>query len=275
MIARLKFLIAALALCFCLVLPGSGQAQDYSRTGSALDRILSSKTMRVGITRLAPLAMLNKNNELVGLEVDVANRLADDLNVTLELVSTAMPDLLNGLNTGHYDLIISGYSITPERALHVNFSNPYYYTHTLLVASKQAAPGKTAAFFNSPGTILGVVAGHSQIQTAGMRFPQASLRLFDTEEALLSDLLAGKIPAAVVSDQLIRFNVAFHTNKLYLPDNKSLGTAPVAIAVRQGDQKILNFLNSWIAILQGDGWIEARRAFWYEQSSWIKDVPDI
>ena len=275
MVARLKFLATALALCLYLALPGTGQAQENGRTGPTLDRILKTKTLRVGIARLAPLAMLNKNNELVGLEVDVARRLADDLGVTLRLVPTDMPNIMNGLNAGQYDLIISGYSITPERALHVNFSDPYYYMRILLVASKQAAPGKTSAYFNSPSTTLGAVAGHSEIQVAGARFPQASLRLFETEETLLADLLAGKIPAAVVSDQLIRFNVAFHTNKLYLPDNKSLGAEPAAIAVRKGDQEILNFLNSWIAILQGEGWIEARRAFWYEQSSWIKDVPGL
>ena len=267
-----KFLLFALALCLCLTPPGLGQAQENG-ANSSFSHI--TKILRVGVAPLAPMAMLNKNNELVGLEVDVARRLADDLGAKRDLVQTSMPDIMNGLSSGRYDLIISGYSITPERALRINFSNPYYYTHIRLVASKQAAPGKTSAYFNSPNITLGVVAGHSEIQVAEKCFPLASLRLFDTEEALLDALLAGKVPAAVVSDQLIRFNVAFHANKLYLPDDKSLSAAPVAIAVRKGNQELLNFLNSWIAILHGEGWIEARRAFWYEQSSWIKDVPGI
>ena len=228
---------------------------------------------------LAPPSWEALESRLIGRGTESAEvqarRLADDLGAKLDLVQTSMPDIMNGLSSGRYDLIISGYSITPERALRINFSNPYYYTHIRLVASKQAAPGKTSAYFNSPNITLGVVAGHSEIQVAEKCFPLASLRLFDTEEALLDALLAGKVPAAVVSDQLIRFNVAFHANKLYLPDDKSLSAAPVAIAVRKGNQELLNFLNSWIAILHGEGWIEARRAFWYEQSSWIKDVPGI
>lgn len=258
-----------------MMLPGLAQAQKTNPQGSALERILKTKSLRVGLALLAPMAMLDKNNELIGLEVDVARRLANDLGVRLELVQTPTSDLMNGLNTDRYDLIISGYAITPERALYVNFTNPYYFTRILLVASKQAAPGKALTAFNSPGMTLGTLAGHSEIQIAGQHFPLASLRLFDREEALLNDLLDGKIPAAVVSDQLIRFNVAFHANKLYLPDDKSLSAEAVAMAVRKGDYETLTFLNNWISILHGEGWVEARRAFWYEQSSWIKNVPDI
>lgn len=275
MITHLKSLATLLALCVFMTLPGLAQAQKTSMNGPALERILETKTMRVGLTLLAPMAMLDKNNELIGLEVDVARRLAEDLGVRLELVQSPTSDLMNGLNTGRYDLVISGYTITPERALYVNFTNPYYYTRIFLVASKQAAPGKSLAYFNSPGMILGALAGHSEIQTAGQHFPLATLRLFDSEGALLNDLLAGKILAAVVSDQLIRFSVAFHANKLYLPDDKGLSSEAVAMAVRKGDYETLTFLNNWISILHGEGWVEARRAFWYEQSSWIKSVPGI
>ena len=270
MFTQFKNLAVMMTLCLGLLLPCPALAQE-----SALDRTLNTQTLRVGVALLAPLAMLDKSNALVGLEVDVARRLADDLNVRLELTQTSMLELIDGLYGGRYDLIISGYSITPERALRVNFSTPYYYTQVRLLASKLAAPGKSTAYFNSAGTTIGVVAGHAEIEVAQKHFPLASIRLFNNETALLADLLAGKIPAAVVSDQLIRFNVAFHTNKLYLPGGESLATEPVAIAVRRGDYDTLTFLNNWISMLEGEGWVEARKAFWYEQSSWIKNVPDI
>ena len=275
MAAQLKKTTILLMLCFCLLFPDFALAQEASLTGPALGRTLKTQTLRVGMALLAPLAMLDKNNALVGLEVDVARRLADDLGARLELTQSPMPELIDGLYAGRYDMIISGYSITPERALRVNFSTPYYYTHIRLLASKQAAPGKSAAYFNSAGVTIGVVVGHSELNVAQKNFPLASIRLFSNETALLADLLAGKIAAAVVSDQLIRFNVAFHTNKLYLPAEENLSTEPVAIALRKGDYESLNFINNWISILAGEGWVEARKAFWYEQSSWIKDVPDI
>ncbi len=216
--------------------------------------------------------MLTKENKLIGLEVDVAQRLANDLGVSLKLVPVRSTELINGLIGDRYDMIICGYSITPSRALRVDFTVPYYYTGIHLVASKQAAPGKTLAYFNSPGATLGIVDGYSEIRSIEKNFPQASLRVFDGEDTLLKALLEGEIPAAVVSDQHILFNVAFHANKLYLPDDKSLSTDPIAIAIRKNDAETLNFLNSWIQILDSEGWVKERKAFWYEQSSWLKDV---
>lgn len=270
---RLGALAALLALCIFTLQPGAAQAEDGVEAESTLNHIIKGKLLRVGTTMLAPMAMLDKNNELIGLEVDVARRLAEDLDVSLKIVQMRMPEIINGLVNNRYDMIIAGYSITPTRALRVEFSNPYYYTDIHLVASKQAAPGKDLNYFNSSDVTLGLVDGHSEIRTAEKHFPKASLRFFNDEGDLLNALLAEEIPAAVVSDQLIRFNVAFHTNKLYLPGGKSLTTEPIAIAVRKNDYETLHFLNNWIDILDGEGWVKERRAFWYEQSTWMKDIP--
>lgn len=272
--ARSMALAIILALCISVVQAGEvAQAEDVGKSHSTLERIVKDKRLRVGVVLLAPLAMLNKNNELIGLEVDVARRLAADLGVSLELVRTNMPKIIDGLTADRYDLVISGCSVTVPRALRVEFTAPYYHTAIRLVASKQAAPGKDLNYFNSPGVILGVISGHSEVAVAEKQFPKASLRFFENEDELLAALLAGKIPAAVVSDQLIRFNVAFHANKLYLPGGENLATEAVAIAVRKNDHETLHFLNSWLEILDSEGWIKARRAFWYEHSAWIKDIP--
>lgn len=272
MFARLLTAFSILALLLFTACPESARAENFGENKSTLNRIIQGKLLRVGVVPIAPLVMLTKENKLIGLEVDVAQRLANDLGVSLKLVPVRSTELINGLIGDRYDMIICGYSITPSRALRVDFTVPYYYTGIHLVASKQAAPGKTLAYFNSPGATLGIVDGYSEIRSIEKNFPQASLRVFDGEDTLLKALLEGEIPAAVVSDQHILFNVAFHANKLYLPDDKSLSTDPIAIAIRKNDAETLNFLNSWIQILDSEGWVKERKAFWYEQSSWLKDV---
>ena len=274
MFARLLASISILALSFFTICPNPAHAENLEGNDSTINRMVQGKLLRVGVTPIAPLVMVNKENKLIGLEVDVAQRLADDLGVSLKLVQMQPPEIINGLLNNRYDMIITGYSITPARALRVDFTIPYYHTDIRLVASKQAAPNKNLAYFNSPGITLGIVDGYSEIRAIEKHFPLASLKVFDGELPLLKALLAGEIPAALVSDQHILFNVAFHANKLYMPDDKSLATDPVSIAIRKDDPETLSFLNSWIRILDGEGWVKERRAFWFEQSSWLKDVPD-
>lgn len=274
MFARFFTSISILALSFFAAYTSPAQAENPGGNESTINSVVKGKLLRVGVTPIVPLVMSNKEGTLIGLEVDVAQRLADDLGVSLKLVQMPAPEIINGLISNRYDMIISGYSITPARALRVDFTIPYYHSNIHLVASKQAAPNKDLAYFNSPNVTLGIVDAHSEIRSIEKHFPLASLKVFDGDEALLKALLAGEIPAAVISDQHILFNVAFHANKLYLPEDKSLATDPVAIAIRKDDPETMAFLNSWIRILDGEGWVKERRAFWFEQSSWLKDVPE-
>ncbi len=266
--------LPVLLLGFVFILPGPVKAEDAARqTASLLDSLKNQGALRVGTAAIAPLAMLDKDGRWIGLEVDVAGRLAADLGVELQLFPVPAPQLIPGLLNNEYDLIISGLNITPERARLVTFTLPYYNTELRLVASKQAGTGKGLDAFNSPQTAIGMLNGHTGHLAAADYLPAAQHVYFDREEDLLAALLAGKIPAAVVSDQQLRFNVAFHTNKLYLPAERRLTGRPVAIALRNDDQKTLNFLNAWVSIILAENWIQERRAFWYEQSSWMKDLP--
>ena len=266
--------LVILSLSLLFIMPGLAQARETGREHPTLQTRLKEKSpLRVGIAAIAPLAMQDKNGQWIGLEVDVARRLAADLEVELQLFPVSTPRLIPGLLSNEYDLIISGLNITPERALQVTFTWPYYNTELRLVASKQAGTGKTLESFNDAGVTIGLLHGHTGHLAAAAYLPEAKQAYFDREEDLLAALLNGAIPAAVVSDQQLRFSVAFHTNKLYLPTEKPLTARPVGIALRSGDQETLNFLNAWVSILLAENWIRERQAFWYEQSSWIKELP--
>ncbi len=90
-----------------------------------LQEVLNTGTLRVGVTLYAPWAARAANGELVGFEVDVAKQLAADMRVKAELRAYDVERLIPALEAGEIDLIAAGLTITPARALHVNFSQPY------------------------------------------------------------------------------------------------------------------------------------------------------
>jgi polar amino acid transport system substrate-binding protein len=90
-----------------------------------LQEVLNTGTLRVGVTLFPPWATRAGNGELVGFEIDVAKQLAADLGVKAELSAYDVERLVPALEAGEIDLIAAGLTITPERALHVNFSQPY------------------------------------------------------------------------------------------------------------------------------------------------------
>src|SRR5688572_23765604 len=90
-----------------------------------LQDVLNTGTLRVGVTLFAPWATRGADGELMGFEVDVARQLAADMGIKAQLLAYDVDRLVPALESGEIDIIAAGLTITPERALHVNFSNPY------------------------------------------------------------------------------------------------------------------------------------------------------
>ena len=99
-------------------------------------------TLRVGLATFVPWAMRDRNGDLIGFEVDVAKKLAGDMGVRVEFVPTAWEGIIQALVAGRFDVIISGMSITPERALVVDFTRPYSSSGYILLAGSERADRK-------------------------------------------------------------------------------------------------------------------------------------
>ena len=113
---------------------------------STLDVVRRRGALRVGVSTFVPWAMNAKSGELIGFEIDVAKQLAEDLGVKAEFVPASYPNLLDDLLADRFDIIVSGMSITPARALVANFSIPVGESYVRLVASREKAAGiRTAA----------------------------------------------------------------------------------------------------------------------------------
>src|SRR5262249_25944659 len=94
--------------------------------GSVLDRVHARKTLRVGyLDDSLPYVFVNGAGDLVGLDVEMAQQLAGELRVGLELVPVNRRFFEEGLDPSECDLVMSGAAITAERASHVRFSTSY------------------------------------------------------------------------------------------------------------------------------------------------------
>jgi polar amino acid transport system substrate-binding protein len=73
-----------------------------------------------------PFSYLNKDGKVVGLDIELAYRVADKLGYQIEVVNMPFGDLIPALTAGTVDMIGACITITTERAKSVLFSEPYY-----------------------------------------------------------------------------------------------------------------------------------------------------
>ncbi len=167
---------------------------------STIEQIIKRGVLRVGMDIFQPWAMKDKNGKLIGFEIDVATRLANDLGVKVEFVPTAWSGIIPALLTGKFDVIIGGMGITPQRSLKVNFSIPYDYSGMSLVAHRKLAAGfATLADFNRTEVQVAVKLGTTAATVAKKYLPKATLRMFDNETQLYQELRNGKVHAVIAN----------------------------------------------------------------------------
>lgn len=242
---------------------------------SVIETIKKRGTLRVGLSTFVPWAMPDKKGQLVGFEIDVAKKLAEEMGVKLESVPTSWDGIIPALIAGKFDVIISGMSITPQRNLTVNFTTPYANTETVIIANKKlAANVKSLDDLNKPDVIWANRRGATTAVLAAKMFPDAQQLLFDEEGQTLQELLNGKATAALASVPTPALWVSKYPDTLFVPDLPALERTSEAFAVRKGDPDALNFFNNWILLHTVDGWLKERHDYWFKGRAWADQVPE-
>ena len=238
-------------------------------TDDTLARIRKSGKLRVGISEIIPWATHDKDGQLIGFSVDVARKLARDMGVEVEFHPATFKYLIPDLLADRFDIIVSGFSIEPQRALLVNFSEPYCTTDVTLAANiKTAGQFTTLQEFNKSTLTIGSLEGTTAEEMTSTLLPEAKIRTYPTDAALFNDLVQGKIDAAAADNPRPEFVAKLFPQSVSVPTGVKLSTFPSAFAVRQGDMGFVNFLNSWIYSRTANDWLAERKAYWFKTTDW-------
>ena len=270
-------LCMAIATAIVAVVSTQAVAQDLRSqiaSSSVLKVIKKRGTLKVGMTSFVPWAMRDKKGELIGFEIEVAKRLAEEMGVKVEFVPTAFAGIIPALLAGKFDTIITGISITPRRNLQVNFTIPYQsYGASLAISKKLGGHWKTMEDVNKPDVILATRRGSTAMQDLDRLFPKAKKIYFDDDTQVFQNVLNAKAHAAYTTEPKPNFWTMQFSDKLFMTPGLRLIKLNVAgFAVRKGDPDILNYLNNWIILRERDGWLKERQDYWFGSMAWFDKV---
>lgn len=251
-----------------------GDARAALAATSMIEEVKRRGTLRVGMSTFVPWAFRNRAGELVGYEIDVANRLAQDMGVRAEFVPTAWDGIIPALLAGRFDAIIGGMTITPQRNLSANFTNAYSATGADLAASRRLAQGMTTLeAYNRPNVTITGRRGTSALAAAQRLLPRATFRQFDDDAQSILEVVNGRAHAMVGSVPRPLFATLDNPDALFRPFDAPFARQADAMALRKSDPDALNFLNNWILLRQLDGWLEERQAHWFGAREWRDQLP--
>jgi polar amino acid transport system substrate-binding protein len=236
-------------------------------------RIVSSGELRVGVSLFPPWVMRAKDGQLIGSEIDMANRLASDMGVKPVIALYDWEQLIAALEKGEIDVIVSGMAIKPRRALRVNFSRPYGDAGIGLVTnSKLTASFKSVDDLKKPSVTIGTLAETVSADVAKRLFSAATIKYYPSQQEAEQALLKGELHAMIAANPMPKFLALRHPDKVDVPVNQPLMSFKEGMAINKGDVDFLNFLDSWVVAHTADAWLASTRRYWLETLDWQEQV---
>jgi polar amino acid transport system substrate-binding protein len=223
--------------------PSESEAQTGGST-NILDKIVSSGTIKIAVPEDTPLfGSLAADGSYEGYDIDIANMIAKDMGVTAELVPVSSANRIPYLTSGKVDLVISSMGIKPERALVINFSNPYapFFWAVYGSADKKVTNVEEAKAYKV-GATLGTLEEIAFTDAAG---DNVEIMRFDDQATTVQAFVTGQVDLIVTGNAIAAQIMKDHP-EMNVESKFIIQQSPCHIGVRRGDESLLSFVNAFI-----------------------------
>ena len=188
---------------------------------------------------------------LSGFDVELAAAIAEKIGVEIEYIEGPWDGLFMGLSNGRYDLVVNGVGITETRKETYDFSEPYVYNTTVLIARKDNEEIKSLADLegkvtaNSLGSTfesIAIDAGVDHVETV------------DSLEETLNMVLNGRVDATLNAKGSFDDYMRAHPDApLYVVEEVSVERVGIPFVKGEDNATLLALVNEVIAEKRADG----------------------
>lgn len=261
MITMLLALVMALSLMACGSTNTNNGGNDNANTGD--DAQPEAKTtLVVGVSAdYAPFEFMypdaGGNMVYGGIDISVAQYVADEMGLTMQVENMSFDNLLASLDKGDFDIVLSAMEATPERLENADFSDPYYtdVPPAILVKADKADQYKTLADFS--GKSVGAQTATTKLDMVNDMEGVTPVALASVLD-LVNELVYDKVDAILVDGGVAQQYADANPDLVIAEASSELGeAAPYCIAVAKGDPKgLLDGINAAIAKMTAENKIE-------------------
>jgi polar amino acid transport system substrate-binding protein len=273
----MKKTLGYLLVCMAMVILSScaGMHTDSTAKAPVLNRIQQKGELVVGTTgSMPPLNMATKDGKIIGLEVDIANYIANEMGVKLRLETRAFNDLLPALDAGEVDMILSGMTITSKRNLKYAFVGPYYASGKAFLTKRQnIAKAKRAEDVDQEQVTIAALKGSTSEEFVKKAMPKAKLVATVDYDQAVNLVLEDKVDALVADYPICVVSLLKYPNAGLLSFFTPLTYEPIGIALPAGDPLLVNWMENFFATLTETGKLKDLHAKWFNDPTWVKSLP--
>lgn len=233
-----------------------------------LQDILDEGVVRIGVPiDVPPFGFTDENQESVGLDVDLARLVAEELGVELRLQQITGINRIPFLVTDKVDIVIAVMGATPERAKQIMFSSPYASLYIGVFGPKELQVSSAGEIGDHT---VGVPRGTTQDISLSEMAPDADIVRFEDDATTAAAFLSGQVDlfgtANIVARDMVKKNP-----DLDLVNKFVIRTSPAHMGVRHGEFNLLRWLDTFIFYNKMNGTLEELHQKWMGEG--MKPLP--
>lgn len=259
-------LLLACVLCLCLAACGSGEKETTSSDASDSSAAAGNSSSAASDTSLADVKKSGKlsiatspdfppfesleGDKVVGIEIDLLEMIAKKLGVELEVNQMDFDSVLPGIQSGKFNVGVSGITVTEDRKANADFTDPYFLAAQAIIVMNGSDIKSKADLEGKKVSVQTGTTAEEYCMKNGY-----DVSAFQANNDALSALTSGKVDAWVVDNQT-GIAMSAETNGKTVVLDEAMTTEPYSFAFKKGSTSLVNEINGYIQGWLKDGTIE-------------------
>lgn len=246
-----KFLkIASIVLVIALI-------GAFAACGGSEDTGSDEKTTLVMATNATfPPYEYKEGDNFAGIDVEIAQAIADKLGMTLEIKDVEFGSIIGGVQTGKFDMGVAGMTVTEERLQSVNFSTSYATGIQVVIVAEDSAIKSIDDLTGDGSMKIGVqqdttgdIYASDTIENGG--YGEDNVIRYKTGADAVQALKTGKVQAVIIDNEPAKSFVAANEGLKIL--DGAWVEENYAIAIAKENTELLEKVNNALAELKSEG----------------------
>lgn len=258
-LACVGVLACALALVGCSSSGSSSKSQASSSQAAASYTLQKEGTLTIATSPDFPPFENMENGQYVGLDIEIGKAVADKLGLTPEFKTIQFDGILPAIAAGgQADCGISGFTIDPERAKTVDFTDSYYIDDQAIAVMKSSSITEDGvdAQLNNANITIAVQSGTSGEEYVQENYPNATCKAYGNSTDAFAAMQAGQADAVCTNKAVVDKMLADAYQDAHVVKNIATGEE-YAIAVSKDNPQLTAAINQALKELKDDGTIDS------------------
>ena len=231
--------------CMSVMLIGCGTSSDGAAAAGG-------NTLVMATNAAFPPYEYVENGEYVGIDVEIAQAIAKELGMELEIKDVEFGSIIAGVESGKFNMGMAGMTVTDERKENVDFSDTYAIARQVVIVREGSG---ITSLDDLEGLTIGVQQGTTGDLYATDDYGDDHIERYAKGMEAVQALTQGKVDAVIIDNEPARVFITENEGLIIL--DEAYADEEYAIAVKKGNTELLNRINAALAELKADGTLDA------------------